>query len=144
MGRRKVWSSGFSQFPLQYLCRPNSRAFSPMHIEVLKSKIHRVKVTQAELHYVGSITIDEDLLDAANMVENEKVTIVNINNGERFETYTIKGERGSGMICLNGPAARRVAVGDIIIIISYALIDFAEARAHKPTVIFPDQHNRVG
>ncbi|GGG40506.1 aspartate 1-decarboxylase [Hymenobacter glacieicola] len=114
-----------------------------MHIEILKSKIHRVKVTQAELHYVGSITIDEDLLDAANMVENEKVTIVNVNNGERFETYTIKGERGSGMICLNGPAARRVAVGDIIIIISYALIDFAEARTHKPTVIFPDQHNRI-
>ncbi|NVO83579.1 aspartate 1-decarboxylase [Hymenobacter terrestris] len=114
-----------------------------MHIEVLKSKIHRVKVTQAELHYVGSITIDEDLLDAANMVENEKVTIVNINNGERFETYTIKGERGSGMICLNGPAARRVAVGDIVIIISYALIDFAEAKMHQPTVIFPDQHNRV-
>ncbi|HLK96828.1 MAG TPA: aspartate 1-decarboxylase, partial [Hymenobacter sp.] len=109
-----------------------------MHIEVLKSKIHRVKVTQAELHYVGSITIDEDLLDAANMVENEKVTVVNINNGERLETYTIRGERGSGMICLNGPAARRVAVGDIIIIISYGLIDFAEARAHKPTVIFPD------
>ena len=115
-----------------------------MHIEVLKSKIHRVKVTQAELHYVGSITIDEDLLDAANMVENEKVTIVNINNGERFETYTIRGERGSGMICLNGPAARRVAVGDIVIIISYALIDFTEARTHKPTVIFPDQHNRLG
>lgn len=115
-----------------------------MHIEVLKSKIHRVKVTQAELHYVGSITVDEDLLDAANMVENEKVTIVNVNNGERFETYTIKGERGSGMVCLNGPAARRVAVGDIIIIISYGLIDFAEARRHQPTVIFPDQHNRLG
>ncbi|MCR5888056.1 aspartate 1-decarboxylase [Hymenobacter sp. J193] len=115
-----------------------------MHIEVLKSKIHRVKVTQAELHYVGSITIDEDLLDAANMVENEKVTIVNVNNGERFETYTIKGERGSGMICLNGPAARRVAVGDIIIIISYGLVDFAEARQHQPTIIFPDQHNRLG
>ncbi|MBG8554500.1 aspartate 1-decarboxylase [Hymenobacter guriensis] len=115
-----------------------------MHIEVLKSKIHRVKVTQAELHYVGSITIDEDLLDAANMVENEKVTIVNVNNGERFETYIIKGERGSGMICLNGPAARRVAVGDIIIIISYGLVDFAEARQHQPTIIFPDQHNRLG
>ncbi len=113
-----------------------------MHIEVLKSKIHRVRVTQAELHYVGSITIDEDLLDAANMVENEKVTIVNVNNGERFETYTIRGERGTGMICLNGPAARRVAVGDIIIIISYALIDFAEARQHVPTIIFPDQNNR--
>ena len=114
-----------------------------MHIEVLKSKIHRVKVTQAELHYVGSITTDEDLLDAANMVENEKVTVVNVNNGERLETYTIKGERSSGMICLNGPAARKVAVGDIIIVFSYALIDFEEARAHKPTVIFPDQHNRL-
>jgi len=114
-----------------------------MHIEVLKSKIHRVKVTQAELHYVGSITIDEDLLDAANMVENEKVTVVNVNNGERLETYTIKGARGSGMICLNGPAARKAAVGDIVIIISYGLIDFKEAKAHQPTVIFPDQHNKV-
>ncbi|UYZ58432.1 aspartate 1-decarboxylase [Hymenobacter latericus] len=114
-----------------------------MHIEVLKSKIHRAKVTQAELHYVGSITIDEDLLDAANMVENEKVTVVNVNNGERFETYTIKGERGSGMVCLNGPAARRVAVGDIVIIFSYCLIDFAVAREHKPTLVFPDQHNRL-
>ena len=129
--------------PFLSLRARNHPFFLLMHIEVLKSKIHRVKVTQAELHYVGSITIDEDLLDAANMVENEKVTIVNINNGERFETYTIKGERGSGMICLNGPAARRVAVGDIVIIISYALIDFAEAKAHQPTVIFPDQHNRV-
>ncbi|WP_207433770.1 aspartate 1-decarboxylase [Sabulibacter ruber] len=114
-----------------------------MQIEVLKSKIHRAKVTQAELHYVGSITIDEDLLDAANMVPHEKVTIVNVNNGERFETYIIKGERGSGMICLNGPAARKVQVGDIIIIISYALINFEEARSHEPTVIFPDQHNRL-
>ncbi|WP_192822506.1 aspartate 1-decarboxylase [Rufibacter sp. LB8] len=114
-----------------------------MQIEVLKSKIHRAKVTQAELHYVGSITIDEDLLDGANMVPHEKVTIVNVNNGERFETYIIKGERGSGMICLNGPAARKVQVGDIIIIISYALIDFKDARSHEPTVIFPDQHNRL-
>lgn len=114
-----------------------------MQIEVLKSKIHRAKVTQAELHYVGSITIDEDLLDAANMVPHEKVTIVNVNNGERFETYIIKGERGSGMICLNGPAARKVQVGDVIIIISYALILFQDARAHEPTVIFPDQHNKL-
>jgi aspartate 1-decarboxylase len=114
-----------------------------MQIEVLKSKIHRAKVTQAELHYVGSITIDEDLLDAANMVPHEKVTIVNVNNGERFETYIIKGERGSGMVCLNGPAARKVQVGDVIIIISYALIPFQDARAHEPTVIFPDQHNRL-
>lgn len=114
-----------------------------MLIEVLKSKIHRVKVTQAELHYVGSVTIDEDLLDAANMVENEKVTIVNINNGERFETYTIKGERGTGTICLNGPAARKVQLGDVVIIFSYALIDFSIAKEHKPTLIFPDQHNRL-
>ena len=114
-----------------------------MQIELLKSKIHRARVTQAELHYVGSVTIDEDLLDAANMVENEKVTIVNVNNGERLETYTIRGERGSGMICLNGPAARKVAVGDIIIIISYGLLDFAEARTHQPTIIFPDEHNKL-
>ena len=91
-----------------------------MHIEILKSKIHRVKVTQAELHYVGSITIDEDLMDAANIIAHEKVQVVNINNGERFETYVIKGERASGTICLNGPAARKVQVGDIVIIISYA------------------------
>ena len=114
-----------------------------MYIEVMKSKIHRVRVTQAELHYVGSITIDEDLLDAANMVENEKVTVVNVNNGERFETYTIRGERGTGTICLNGPAARRVQVGDVVIVFSYGLVDVAEARAHKPTVIFPDPNNRL-
>ncbi len=114
-----------------------------MQIEVLKSKIHRVRVTQAELHYVGSITIDEDLIDAANMVENEKVQIVNINNGERFETYVIRGERGSGTVCLNGPAARKVQVGDVVIVISYCLIDFKEARDHKPTLIFPDQNNRL-
>lgn len=114
-----------------------------MQIEVLKSKIHRVKVTQAELHYVGSITIDEDLIDAANMVENEKVQIVNINNGERFETYVIRGERGSGIVCLNGPAARKVQVGDVVIVISYCLIDFKEARQHQPTLIFPDQNNRL-
>ncbi len=114
-----------------------------MNIEVLKSKIHRVKVTQAELHYVGSITIDEELLEAANMVEGEKVQIVNINNGERIETYTIKGERGSGMVCLNGPAARRVQVGDIIIVISYASIDFEEAKTFKPSVIFPDADNKL-
>ena len=114
-----------------------------MLIEVLKSKIHRVKVTQAELHYVGSVTIDEDLLDAANMVENEKVTIVNINNGERFETYTIRGERGTGTVCLNGPAARKVQVGDIVIIFSYGQIEFSKARDHQPTLVFPDQHNRL-
>ncbi len=114
-----------------------------MLIEVLKSKIHRVKVTQAELHYVGSITIDEDLMDAANVIENEKVQIVNINNGERLETYIIKGERGSGMVCLNGPAARKVQVGDIIIIISYAHMDFDEAKSYKPTLIFPDANNKM-
>lgn len=114
-----------------------------MLIEVLKSKIHRVKVTQAELHYVGSVTIDEDLIDAANMVENEKVTIVNINNGERFETYIIKGERGTGTICLNGPAARKVQVGDVVIIFSYGQIEFSTAKEHQPTLIFPDQHNRL-
>ena len=107
-------------------------------IEVLKSKIHRVRVTQANLNYVGSITIDEDLMDAANMIEGEKVQILDINNGERFETYIIKGERGSGCICLNGAAARKVAVDDLVIIVSYALLDFEEAKTFKPWVIFPD------
>lgn len=114
-----------------------------MNIEVLKSKIHRVKITQAELHYVGSITIDEDLMDAANMIEGEKVQIVNVNNGERLETYIIKGERGSGMICLNGPAARKAQVGDIVIIISYASMDFEEAKTFEPTLIFPDADNKL-
>lgn len=114
-----------------------------MFIEVVKSKIHRVKITQAELHYVGSITIDEDLMDAANIIENEKVQIVNINNGERLETYVITGERGSGQVCLNGPAARKAQVGDIIIIISYGSMDFAEAKQHKPTIIFPDKNNKL-
>jgi len=114
-----------------------------MFIEVLKSKIHRAKVTQAELHYVGSITIDEALMEAANIIEGEKVQIVNVNNGERIETYVIKGDRDSGMVCLNGPAARRVQVGDVIIIISYASMDFDEARSFKPSVIFPDTHNRL-
>lgn len=114
-----------------------------MHIQVLKSKIHRVKVTQAELHYVGSITIDEALMEASNIIENEKVQIVNINNGERFETYVIKGEKNSGVICLNGPAARKVAVGDIVIVIAYATMDFEEAKVWKPTLIFPDDNNRL-
>ncbi|HIS34049.1 MAG TPA: aspartate 1-decarboxylase [Candidatus Avirikenella pullistercoris] len=115
-----------------------------MQIEVLKSKIHRVSVTQADLNYVGSITIDEDLLDAANIIAGEKVSIVNNNNGERFETYVIKGERGSGCICVNGAAARKVAVGDILIIISYAVMDFEEAKQFKPWVIFPDtETNRL-
>lgn len=109
-----------------------------MFIEVVKSKIHQVTVTEANLYYVGSITIDEDLMDAANIIENEKVQIVNINNGERLETYVIKGERGSGKICLNGPAARKCAVGDIVIIISYGLMDFNEAKEFKPSIIFPD------
>ena len=109
-----------------------------MHIEVVKSKIHRVTVTEADLNYVGSITIDEDMMDAANLIENEKVQIVNINNGERLETYVITGQRGSGQICLNGPAARRVAVGDIIIIISYASMEFEEAKSFNPVLIFPD------
>ncbi|MEM7550701.1 MAG: aspartate 1-decarboxylase [Bacteroidota bacterium] len=114
-----------------------------MFIEVLKSKIHRVKITEAELHYVGSITIDEDLMDEASIIANEKVQIVNINNGERLETYVIKGERGSGKICLNGPAARKAQVGDIIIIISYASMEVEEAKKYEPKVIFPNQSNRL-
>lgn len=113
-----------------------------MLIQVVKSKIHRVRVTQAELNYVGSITIDEELLLASNLIEGERVQIVNINNGERFETYVIKGERYSGMICLNGPAARKVTVDDIIIIIGYAFLDFEEAKNFKPRLVFPnDQSN---
>jgi len=109
-----------------------------MKIEVVKSKIHKVTVTESELQYVGSITIDENLMDAANIIEHEKVQIVNVNNGERIETYVIKGERGSGRICLNGPAARKAAVGDVIIIISYGLMDFEEAKKFKPSFVFPD------
>ena len=114
-----------------------------MLINVFKSKIHRVKVTQAELNYVGSITIDEDLLDAAGIRENEKVQIVNNNNGERLETYAIKGKRGTGIICLNGAAARKAQVGDIVIIISYAWMTQEEASDYKPTVVFPDENNKV-
>ncbi len=109
-----------------------------MYIEVIKSKIHRVTVTEANLNYLGSITIDEDLLDAAGLIENEKVQIVNINNGERLETYIIKGERGTGVICLNGPAARKVVVGDIVIIMSYAMVELEAAKSHRPIIIFPD------
>lgn len=109
-----------------------------MYIEVLKSKIHRVTLTEANLNYVGSITIDEDLMDAANIIANEKVQVVNVNNGERLETYVIKGERGSGMICLNGPAARKAAVGDVLVIMSYAAMDFEQAKTYEPTVVFPD------
>jgi aspartate 1-decarboxylase len=109
-----------------------------MNIEILKSKIHRVTVTESNLNYVGSITIDLNLIEAANLVAGEKVQIVDINNGERFDTYVIIGERGSGQICLNGPAARRVAVGDIIIILSFASMDFEKAKKFKPVIIFPD------
>lgn len=114
-----------------------------MRIEVLKSKIHRAKITQAELHYVGSIAIDEDLMDAANMIAGEKVQVVNINNGERLETYVIKGARGTGTICLNGPAARKAQVGDIVIIISYASMKFEKAKVFQPTIIFPTPDNKL-
>ena len=115
-----------------------------MLIEVLKSKIHKVTVTEANLQYVGSITIDVALMEAANIIENEKGQIVNVNNGERLETYVIKGERNSGVVCLNGPAARKCAVGDVIIIISYASMDFEEAKTHTPILVFPDTHsNRI-
>lgn len=114
-----------------------------MQIEVFKSKIHRAVITEANLNYVGSITIDEDLMDAVNIIENEKVQVVNVNNGERLETYVIKGKRGSGTCCLNGPAARKAAVGDIVIIISYATIDFEEAKKFKPWIVFPKDGNKL-
>ncbi|MFY8036409.1 MAG: aspartate 1-decarboxylase [Cyclobacteriaceae bacterium] len=114
-----------------------------MRIEVLKSKIHRVKITQAELHYVGSITIDEALMEAAQLIEGEKVQVVNINNGERLETYVITGARNSGTICLNGPAARKAQVGDVVIIISYASMELEEAKAFKPSLVFPNPENKL-
>ena len=114
-----------------------------MDIQILKSKIHRAVVTEADLNYVGSITIDEDLMDAANLIENEKVEVLNVNNGERFETYVIKGRRGSGQICLNGPAARRVVVGDIVIVVSYATMDFEKAKKFSPTIVFPGEGNKL-
>jgi aspartate 1-decarboxylase len=114
-----------------------------MQIQVLKSKIHRATITEANLNYIGSITIDEDLMDAANMIEGEKVQVVNVNNGERLETYIIKGKRGSGVICMNGPAARRVAVGDVVIIISYALLEFEKAKTFNPWIVFPKEGNRL-
>jgi aspartate 1-decarboxylase len=114
-----------------------------MLIEVLKSKIHRVKITEANLHYIGSITIDDDLMEAANIIENEKVTVLDIDNGERLETYVIRGTRGSGMICMNGPAARRISVGDTVIVISYAQMEFEEAKKFKPTIIFPKESNSL-
>jgi len=114
-----------------------------MLIEVLKSKIHRVKITEANIEYKGSITIDEELMDAANIIENEKVHVLNLNNGERFETYVIKGERGSGIIGLNGPAARLGLVNDEVIIISYAYMEFNEAKKHTPIIIFPNKNNKI-
>ncbi|MFM1913635.1 MAG: hypothetical protein RIR51_1478 [Bacteroidota bacterium] len=113
------------------------------NIEVLKSKVHLLKVTDANIDYVGSLTLDEDLMDAANMIENEKITVLNVNNGERLETYLIKGERGSGVACLNGPAARKAVVGDTIIVISYASMDFEKAKSFKPTIIFPTKENKL-
>lgn len=114
-----------------------------MQIEVLKSKLHCVKVTEANLNYMGSITIDEDLMDAAGLISGEKVQIVDNNNGERLETYVIKGERGSGCICLNGAAARKVQVDDIVIIIAYCILDFEEAKTYKPTIVFPGDGNKL-
>lgn len=114
-----------------------------MQIEVVKSKIHRVTVTGADLNYIGSITIDEDLMEASNIIEGEKVQIVNINNGERLETYVIKGQRGSKEVCLNGPAARKVQKGDVIIIISYGIMDFEVAKSFSPTLIFPNEDNSL-
>lgn len=113
-----------------------------MQIEVLKSKIHRAVITEANLNYVGSITIDEDLMDAANLIANEKVQVVNVNNGERLETYVIAGKRGSGICCLNGPAARKGMVGDVVVIISYAIMDFEEAKTFKPWIAFPKEGNK--
>jgi aspartate 1-decarboxylase len=129
-----------------YLCRRFSliiHHFLTMFVTIFKSKIHRVKVTQAELNYVGSITIDEDLLDAAGILPNEQVHVVNNNNGERLITYTIAGERGSGIVCLNGAAARKAEVGDIVIIISYGLMTQEEAKNYEPKVVFPDENNRL-
>ena len=114
-----------------------------MQIEILKSKVHRVVITEANLNYVGSLTLDENLMDAANMIEHEKIQVVNVNNGTRIETYLIRGERGSGICCLNGPAARQGAVGDVVIVISYASMDFEAAKKFVPTVIFPKEGNRL-
>jgi aspartate 1-decarboxylase len=114
-----------------------------MEIEILKSKVHRAVITEANLNYVGSLTLDESLMDAANMIENEKVQVVNVNTGSRIETYLIKGKRGSGTCCLNGPAARQGAVGDIVIVISYAHMDFEKARSFQPWIIFPKEGNKL-
>jgi|SRR5579875_745210 len=114
-----------------------------MNIAVLKSKVHRAVITEANLNYVGSLTLDEDLMEAANMIENEKVQVVNVNNGERLETYLIKGRRGSGVCCLNGPAARKGATGDVVIIISYATMPFEAAKTFKPWIVFPKDGNKL-
>jgi aspartate 1-decarboxylase len=114
-----------------------------MQIQILKSKIHRAVVTEANINYIGSITIDEDIMDASNLIEGEKVQVINVNNGERLETYVIKGKRGSGIICMNGPAARKAVVGDIVIIISFALMEFEEAKKFVPAIVFPDNNNRI-
>ena len=114
-----------------------------MNIDVLKSKVHRAVITEANLHYVGSLTLDEDIMEAANMIENEKVTIVNVNNGERLDTYLIKGKRGSGVCCLNGPAARKGMAGDIVVIISYASMPFEDAKIFKPWIVFPKEGNKL-
>ncbi len=114
-----------------------------MHIEVLKSKIHRATITEANLNYIGSLTLDEDLMDAANLIENEKIQVVNVNNGTRLETYIITGKMSSGIVCLNGPAARKGAVGDVIVIISYATMDFEEAKTFKPWIVFPKEGNKL-
>ncbi|MEI7734001.1 MAG: aspartate 1-decarboxylase [Ferruginibacter sp.] len=114
-----------------------------MQIQILKSKIHRAVITEANLNYVGSLTLDEDLMDAGNFIEHEKIQVVNVNNGERLETYLIKGARGSGVVCLNGPAARKGVEGDVVIIISYAIMDFEKAKLFKPTIVFPKEGNRL-
>lgn len=114
-----------------------------MEIEILKSKIHRAVITEANLNYIGSLTMDEDLMEAANMIEHEKIQVVNVNNGARIETYLIKGKRGSGVCCLNGPAARQGAVGDIVIVIAYARMDFEKAKNFQPSIVFPKNGNRL-
>jgi aspartate 1-decarboxylase len=114
-----------------------------MNIAVLKSKVHRAVITEANLHYVGSLTLDEDIMDAANMIEHEKVQIVNVNNGERLDTYLIRGKRGSGVCCLNGPAARKGMTGDVVVIISYASMPFEDAKKYKPTLVFPKEGNKL-
>ena len=114
-----------------------------MQIQILKSKIHRAVITEANLNYVGSLTLDEDLMDAANLIAHEKIQVVNVNNGERLETYIIKGARGSGIVCLNGPAARKGAAGDVVIVISYALMDFEEAKKFNPVIVFPKEGNKL-